>query len=107
MTQQYTPNIGELCKEDARRDAIHFAVAPVVSRERVRPGQRVGLVDGEATVCVNPDKYIGIIDPFLEREFVEAGERCWLLLYPNTVTSLRHVWTHPAFVIRGPAPKEK
>ncbi|MFO0822607.1 MAG: hypothetical protein U0792_05710 [Gemmataceae bacterium] len=39
---------------------------------------------------------VGIVDPFL-REAVRPGQRFWLFMYPNTVTTLRHEWTHPAY----------
>ena len=101
MAEQYTPNIGQLCGDDARRDAIHFAVAPVEAGMDLRPGDHVGLTDGRAS---RGAKAIGIVDPFLKGE-VKEGQRFWLFLYPNTITSLRHVWTHPAFTPRLPERK--
>lgn len=98
MAEQYTPNIGELCKDDARRDAVHFAVAPVVADMTLRPGDPVGLIQGRASREATP---IGIVDPFFQGE-IQQGQRFWLFLYPNTITSLRHVWTHPAFSPRLP-----
>jgi hypothetical protein len=65
----------------SKRDAVHVAIVPMVATKTLRPGERL----------TN-----GIVDPFLT-EPVEVGQRFWLCLYPNTVTSLRHVWTHPAY----------
>ncbi len=92
------PNVGELATGDDRRDAIHVAVVSVTATVRVHPGQAVG-VDGN-----HSDTPVGIVDPFL-KVAVFPGERFWLFLYPRTVTSLRHVWSHPAFADEKPASK--
>ena len=100
MAEQYVPNLGHLADADARRDAVHIAVAPVVAGCCLSPGEHVGLdADGRASRAVSG--HIGIVDPFL-RCPVQKGERFWLFLYPGTVTSLRHVWTHPAFTVKVP-----
>lgn len=85
--------IGRLAAADEGRDAVHVAIAPTTAPCELRPGQHVdadGNPEGPGVVPV------GIVDPFL-REPVRPGERFWLLLYPNSVTSLRHDWTHPAY----------
>lgn len=85
--------IGRLITKDQGRDAVHVAIAPTTAPCELRPGQHVdqnGNPEGPGVVPV------GIVDPFL-RELVLSGQRFWLFLYPNTVTSLRHEWTHPAF----------
>lgn len=71
------------------RDAIHIAVAPIIATQRLEPGYHVG-IEGNLQ---NP---IGIVDPFLNT-VVEIGEKFWLYLFPGSITSLRHDWTHPAF----------
>lgn len=63
------------------RDAIHVAVYPMLAVREMRPGERL---------------QNGIVDPFL-KESVLPGQRFWMLLFPNTVASLRHVWSHPNF----------
>ena len=99
MAEQYVPNLGHMPAADARRDAVHVAVAPVVAVELLLPGEHIGLYeDGRAGSAA---KHIGVVDPFRRQE-VQPGERFWLFLYPGTVTSLRHVWTHPAFKTRAP-----
>lgn len=89
--------LGKTLDATARKDAIHIAIAPVIAGFRLSPGEHVGFVeDGNCEkvgVCKNP---IGIVDPFLKAD-VEKGQRFYLFLYQNTVTSLRHEWVHPAF----------
>lgn len=98
---QYTPNLGHTPEPNARRDAVHIAVAPVVAGEKLMRGHPVAMsARGEAAGSINP---IGIVDPFREEVFVERGERFWLFLYPGTITGLRHVWTHPAFAPQVPS----
>lgn len=79
--------IGKILTGKEERDAIHIAVLPVTATKKLTPGDNVGK-DGNYT---NP---IGIVDPYLKHP-VEPGQTFWLFLYPKTITSLRHVWTHP------------
>jgi hypothetical protein len=63
--------VGKLLDESVRRDAIHFALAPVVADTRLFPGQRIGFIDGsKERVCsaldtVESVRCLGIVDPFL------------------------------------------
>lgn len=87
--------IGKLLQGEQERDAIHIAVAPVIAAHELRPGKHIGIrEDGKATYADKGN--IGIVDPFL-KDTVQEGERFWMFLYPNTITSLRHDWAHPAF----------
>jgi hypothetical protein len=94
VTTDALETLGTIITENEKRDAIHLAVEPVVAGETLYPGQHIGLVAGVA-IPTAPDR-VGIVDPFIKRP-VQAGERFWLVVYPRQITSLRHVWTHPAF----------
>lgn len=86
--------LGKLVEGDPGRDAVHIAVAPATARTALDPGEQVGIFpNGEAGTARNP---IGIVDPFLKNT-VKQGQRFWIFLFPNTITSLKHLWTHPAF----------
>lgn len=85
--------LGTIIGPNEKRDAIHLAVLPVMAGARLYPGQAISAVDGIAT----PDpRGIGIVDPFLEG-VVLPEQRFWMIVRPRLITSLRHVWTHPAF----------
>lgn len=87
--------LGQILQTEAERDAIHIAIAPVIAAHSLRPGDHVGLNEsGEADNLTEND--IGVVDPFLKAP-VRRGQRFWLFLYPNTITSLRHEWMHPTF----------
>ncbi len=66
--------VGQLCKGNEKRDAIHVAMIPQVARKRLLRSEDV---DG-----------LGIVDPFLQQP-VEEGQSYWLWLKPGTVTGMR------------------
>jgi hypothetical protein len=85
--------------DQLHRDAIHVAVAPVIAGQILSPGEHVGFMGDETDGLQHVGRVfdrIGIIDPFLT-EPVMPGQRVYLCLYQQTITSLRHNWTHPAF----------
>lgn len=86
--------LGRLADANAGRDAVHVAIAPVVCADKyLLPGERIGLVNGRATKKADA---IGVVDPFLQ-EPVANGERFYIALFPGSIESLRHEWTHKAF----------
>lgn len=93
--------LGILIKGEQHRDAIHIAVAPVTSDEVLIPGLDVALVEGRSDKVGTTGAFIGIVDPFLKKEPILPGQKFWLVLYPQTITSLRHEWTHPAFASKS------
>lgn len=88
--------LGTIHTHDEFRDAIHLAVEPVVAGEDLAVGQRITYVNGKAYGLRTGEEAIGIVDPFLSQR-VKEGEKFWLVVLPRMITSLRHVWSHPAF----------
>lgn len=104
--------LGTLITHPAQRDAIHIAIAPVTSDESLYAGCHVSLVPGSTDkvrsfvpLKGHASDAVGIVDPFLT-EPLKPGDRFWLLLYPQTITGLRHEWSHPAFPITVPIASE-
>lgn len=97
--------IGEPITTPQERDAIHCAVVPVQAGVRLLPGQKVVFKQGEAFVADMFEDAIGVVDPFLAKP-LKRGEKFWLFLNPGSITSLRHDWTHPAFVNTEPQKRE-
>lgn len=89
--------VGKVLPGPMGRDAVHIAMVAVEAAEDLKPGDRVGPAFGPGSkVWTRAKRLVGIVDPYL-REDVKAGQWFWLFLFPQTITSLRHVWTHPAF----------
>lgn len=93
MSDQSALGLGKIITSEQQRDAIHVAVLPVTAGERLKPGDWISL--GDEDLAYGDDAGIGIVDPFL-KVGVKKGQRFWLYLIPGSITSLRHVWTHPA-----------
>ena len=112
--------LGMIHFKKEKRDAIHLAVEPVKASCRLRPGERIGIIDGYAYPVgyryipqkddVSPSEdgvnrvgftrvnvpYQGIVDPFLTTD-VREGESFWFVMKPREVRSLRHVWEAEGF----------
>lgn len=86
--------LGTIIGPHEKRDAIHLAVIPIMAPDEISPGQHVDR-EGYLTNKYS-ERAVGIVDPFLKNP-VNAGEWFWVVLYPRQITSLRHVWSHPAF----------
>lgn len=93
--------LGELITTEQQRDCVHIAVCPVVARDELRAGTNVSL-DESGRAIDSAVNAIGVVDPFL-KAIVQPGQRFWLFLYPGSITSLRHDWTHPALPSEAPA----
>lgn len=88
--------IGKLITEDdLKKDAIHIAIAPAQAAEMLRPGQRINVINGMAVRATYKTE-IGIVDPLL-KDVVERGDRFWVFMLPDSVTDLKHTWSHPSF----------
>lgn len=77
------------------RDAIHLAVLTAIAGQRLKPGESIRL-DTDGRAWFQRENGLGIVDPFLLHD-IEIGEKFWYVLRPRQITSLRHVWEHPAF----------
>ncbi len=98
------PPLGMILIGQHERDAVHVAIAPVLADTDLQPGAHVGLTRIGTAKCMKDT--IGVVDPFLTR-MVKWGEQFFLFLYPSTITSLRHDWTHPAFGAAGPSKSDE
>jgi hypothetical protein len=60
----------------------------------------VGLLE-DGTVGKTEGTPVGIVDPF-RVGLMQPGTVFWLCLFPESITGMRHVWTHPAFTTKIP-----
>lgn len=83
--------LGTIITDKEKRDAIHLAVIPAKAGELLGRGNYINMKDGVAMKAHNG---LGIVDPFVA-DVIQPGEWFWMVLRPRTITSLRHVWSHP------------
>jgi hypothetical protein len=81
--------------DNSGRDAIHLAVEPVIAGQILHAGERIKIM-AERAWLATANETIGIVDPFVEGP-IHPGTKFWLVVLPRTISSLRHVWSHPAF----------
>ena len=120
VTTDALETLGMIHFKKEKRDAIHLAVEPVTAGKPLKPGERIGIVDGFAYPVgyqYVPDKHVksvgddgvnrvgftcvhvpykGIVDPFLTTD-VQLGDKFWFVMKPREVRSLRHVWEAEGF----------
>lgn len=105
MAQELVP-LGKLITgPDPGRDSYHVAAVPCVATGAFLPGERVGVVrDGSGAVApadgfalaITSGAPVGVVDPYLEGP-VAPGDKFYVLLFPNTITGLRHAWFNDTF----------
>lgn len=83
--------IGKVITSEQHRDAIHVPVMPIILGKGMEPGTRVYIREGKA--YPSHGFAVGVIDPFLDG-WEEAGKEVWLFLFPGSIKTLRHEWTH-------------
>ena len=88
--------LGRLIEEPRGRDAVHIAVVPITAGEDLLPNDRI-YVDGGYGYSVEgtAQDVHGIVDPFLSGR-IKRGDTFYMCMFPGSITSLRHEWTHPA-----------
>jgi len=86
--------LGTKIDSNQARDAVHVACMPIQLQHDSKPGTHVG-INSEGKADTSVSQTIGILDPFIDEEYLNVGDWVWLMLYPRTITSLRHEWTHP------------
>lgn len=94
MTHDALATLGHIIDETAARDAVHIAVFPARATTHIPPSHPVRLDGKKARPTKDPERAVGIADPFLLGG-ANPGQWFWVMLFPRTITSLRHEWTHP------------
>lgn len=98
-------NLSEVNPQPRPRDAIHVAVVQVIAMESLKAGQRIGIVGtwyykngeylGAAFSAKTSGRYHGVVSPFIDPDtHLTEGDVFWMIMKPNSVTDLRHAWSH-------------
>jgi hypothetical protein len=103
MSEDTLKKLGKIHKTDQGRDAVHVAIISMQAKHGFRYHAGLAVDNQGNQVLATDESAVGIIDPFLfDGEYVDQGGWFYVYLKPGTISSLKHVWTHPAF----PDPEE-
>lgn len=101
--------LGKFIDETFQRDAVHVAIAPVQATEDMAPSDKIDLIFDSTYQVMLSDEPIGLVDPYLAliTDVVKKGQWFYMVLLPNTVTGMRHHWSHTSFPGEDKAYSEK
>jgi hypothetical protein len=89
--------LGKIVDDSAyehHRDAVHVPVILVEAGEDMAGGEHIGVLKDSSSYVVGTKakRLIGIVDPFLKG--VGTGQKFWMWMDPDQVTSVQHKWYH-------------
>lgn len=88
-------------EKNPKKDAIHVAIIPLIAGQELYRGHKIKLKFNTLDVALDAEyddeNAFGIVDPFLSDYYVPEGKKFYGLLFPGTVTGMRHEWQHPLF----------
>lgn len=87
--------LGTKPEDNGIRDAVHVPVISAIAHTSLARGIYIGIIEKEGKIISDFENPIGIVDPFYPTPIVTIYDEFWICLYPQTITSLRHVWEHP------------
>lgn len=99
--------IGTCHQQSFGRDAVHIALASVRAYEDLNPGDRLCFAVKGDDKWVKKDtgdwekdgNALGIADPFITQP-INKGSWFYIFLFPGSIKSLKHEWTHEDFSIQ-------
>lgn len=92
--------LGKTPEELGVKDAVHVAIVSVRASLAMEPGSKC-LMNENGEAYPSNNKSIGIADPFLKGT-IKRGQNFLLILNPDAIDNVQHIWDHPKFSFAPP-----